>query len=185
MDQNEVKKITDYLFIESRPEPVDLAIIFGSRHQEPLDKVYELYQQGYVKKVLLSGGVNKKSGQIEADEMAKNLKQMGVIEEDLILERESTNTLENVLFSLKLIEDQLGWEKVKKIAAIVKHYHSRRSLMTLKKHFPKTVEIVPVCYEIYGFTRENWSDSEVGREKVMHEWENIPIYLAKGDIEEL
>ena len=58
-------------------------------------------------------------------------------------------------------------------------------LVILKKHFPKNIELIPVTYEIYGFTKDNWFESEVGKEKVLNEWEKIPKYLDKGDIEEL
>ena len=57
--------------------------------------------------------------------------------------------------------------------------------MTLRKHFPKNIKIIPAPYDIYGFTKNNWFDSEKGREKVMSEWNKIKKYLEKKDIEEL
>lgn len=57
--------------------------------------------------------------------------------------------------------------------------------MTLKKHFPKTIQLIPVTYEIYGFTIDNWFNNEIGKKKVLSEWNKIQEYLAKGDIEEL
>ncbi len=57
--------------------------------------------------------------------------------------------------------------------------------MTLKKHFPNNIELIPVTYEVYGFTPKNWFESEIGRKKVLSEWGKIPEYLVKGDIEEL
>lgn len=185
MNKDEIKKITDYIFLESCPQKADIAMIFGTRHHEPLDVAYKLYKDGFVPKILLSGGINKVTGQNECEEMAKELLKMGVGKEDLILEGKSLNSLENVLFSKEKIEKEIGFSNIKKIISIVKHYHSRRALMTLKKHFPKTVELIPVCYDIYGFTRDNWFGSEMGKEKVLEEWEKIPKYLAKGDIEEI
>lgn len=40
-------------------------------------------------------------------------------------------------------------------------------------------------YEIYGFTKEDWFETEIGKEKVLSEWNKIPQYLLKGDIEEI
>lgn len=185
MEKNEINKITEYIFLNSLPQKAHLAIIFGTRHKVALETVFQLYQKGLIPKVLLSGGINKTTGQNEAEDMAKNLIAMGIKRDDLILENKSTNSLENVLFSKDKIEQEIGFQNIKKIIAVVKHYHSRRALMTLKKHFPKTVELIPVTYEIYGFTKDNWFESEAGREKVLDEWEKIPKYLAKGDIEEL
>lgn len=185
IEENKIKKITDYIFLESKPQKADLAIIFGTLHKEPLEKVFQLYKEGVVPKILLSGGINKITGQIEAEEMAKILITMGVKKEDLILENKSTNTLENVLFSKEKIEQEIGFSKIKKIIAVVKHHHSRRALMTLKKYFPKTVDLIPVTYEIYGFTKDDWHLSETGREKVLGEWNKISKYLDKADIEEI
>lgn len=183
MNKDEIKKITDYIFLESHPQKADIAMIFGTRHHEPMDAAYKLYKDGLVPKILLSGGINKVTGQNECEEMAKELIKMGVKKEDLILEDKSLNSLENVLFSKEKIE--ISFPSIKKIISIVKHYHSRRAMMTLKKHFPKNIELIPVCYDIYGFTKDNWFESEIGKEKVLEEWWKIPKYLAKGDIEEL
>lgn len=162
-----------------------MAIVFGTRHNEAIKKAYELYRDGFVCKILVSGGKNKTTGENEAKEMSQKLIDLGVRREDIILEDQSTNSLENVLFSKKLIEEKVGFENLKKIIAVVKHYHSRRALMTLKKHFPKNLELIPVAYEIYGFTKEDWFETEIGKEKVMGEWNKIPRYLLKGDIEEI
>ena len=185
MKESEINKITNYIFLESKPQKADLAIIFGTRHNDALCKVFELYKNNLVNKVVVSGGINRVTGENEADRMSKILVGKGVKEKDIIKENKSTNSLENVLFSKKIIESEIGFANIKKIIAIVKHYHSRRVLMTLKKHFPKDVELIPVTYDIYGFTKDNWQHSKIGREKVLSEWEKIPKYLVQGDIEEL
>jgi len=185
MNQNEIKKITDYIFLKSNPQRADLALVFGTRHQEAINKVYELYHNGLVSKILVSGGVNRVTGENEALEMTQKLIKLGVSQDDIILEDKSTNSLENVLFSKLIIEERIGFNRIKKIIAVVKHYHSRRALMTLKKHFPKNVELIPDTYKIYGFTKENWFKNEAGKEKVISEWNKIPEYLAKGYIEKL
>jgi len=109
----------------------------------------------------------------------------GVSKKDVILEDQSTNTLENVIFSKKIIEEKIGFDNIKSIILITKHYHSRRALMTIKRHFPKKIAIIPVTYEIYGFNKNNWFGSKIGKKKVLEEYEKIKKYLEKGDIEEL
>lgn len=185
MNSKEIKKITEYIFLKSSPQKADLALVFGTRHQEAINKVYELYYSGLVRKILVSGGINRVTGENEALEMSNKLIELGVNQNYIILEDKSTNSLENVLFSKQVIDKKIGFNKIKKIIAIVKHYHSRRALMTLKRYFPDTVELIPATYEIYGFTVNNWFDSEVGKEKVLGEWNKIPKYLARGDIKEL
>jgi len=185
MNQAEIKKITNYIFLKSLPQKADLALVFGTRHQETINKVYELYHNELIPKILISGGINRITGENEALEMSQKLIKLGVNQGDIILEDKSTNSLENVFYSKKVIEKNFGFEKIKKIIAVVKHYHSRRALMTLKKHFPKTIKLIPVTYEVYGFTIDNWFNNEIGKKKVLSEWNKIQEYLAKGDIEEL
>jgi len=185
MNQKEIKKITNYIFLKSNPQKADLALVFGTRHFEAIDKVYELYQSNLIKKILVSGGFNRVNGENEALTMSGKLIKMGVEKQDIILENQSINSLENVLFSKKTIGEKLGFDNIEKIIVVVKHYHSRRALMTLKKHFPKNVEFIPATYDIYGFTKDDWFESEIGREKVMGEWKKIQKYLKRGDIEEL
>lgn len=185
MESQEIKKITEYIFLKSNPQQADLALVFGTRHQEAVDSVYGLYKNGLVSKILVSGGENRITGENEALEMNKKLIEAGVSANDIILENKSTNSLENVLFSKQVIKEKIGFNKIKKIIAVVKHYHSRRALMTLKKYFPKNIELILVTYEIYGFNENNWFRTKSGKEKVIGEWCKISKYLKKGDIEEL
>jgi len=185
MNQKEIKKITDYIFLESNVQKADLAIVFGTRHNEAIKMVYKLYRDGFIPKILVSGGRNRVTGESEALEMSQKLIKLGVKREDIISEDQSTNSLENVLFSKEVIKKKIGFENLKKIIAVVKHYHSRRALMTLRKHFLENIELIPITYEIYGFKKDNWFESEIGKEKVMGEWNKIQKYLEKGDIEEI
>ncbi|MFA5358651.1 MAG: YdcF family protein [Patescibacteria group bacterium] len=185
MTSGNIKKITDYVFINSVPCRADVAIVFGTRHSEPIDLVAKLCQNGHVEKVVLSGGVNSQTGQVEAEVMKNLLVGIGIDESRLIVENRSTNTLENVIFSKNVISEQIGLEKIGTIIAVVKHFHARRAVMTLRKHFPKNIKIVPVAYDIHGFGKEDWYNCDDGIEKVMGELEKIEKYLDKGDIEEL
>lgn len=183
--ENNIKTITKYIFLESKPEQADLIVVFGTRHKEASKQASELYHKGYAKKILVSGGENRITHENEAEEMSKSLISLGVASGDIIREDKSTNSLENVLFSEKVIGERFGWENVKKILVVTKHYHVRRAMMTLKKHFPDSVRLIPAPYDILGFSRDNWQDTVSGKEKVMSEWGKIKEYLAKGDIEEL
>ena len=182
---NTTEKITQYIFIEAQPQLADLALVFGTRNPQPVQKAYALFRDGFVPKIVLSGGINEVTHQNEAEEMAKQLITQGVPADALLLENKSTNSLENVLFSKDLIDATIGLKNVRTMLAIVKHYHARRALMTLKKHFPKHITILPIPYELYGFSRDNWHNTEIGKKKVMEEWKKIPMYVQKGDIEEL
>jgi uncharacterized SAM-binding protein YcdF (DUF218 family) len=185
MTLSEIVKITDYIFLPARREKADLALVFGTRHHEAVEAAAEAYREGLVPKILVSGGVNRVTGENEAERMKRELVELGVPEGDIITEGKSTNSLENVLFSLKTIDKEIGLGNVARVMTVVKHYHSRRALMTLRKHFPKGIGLLPYTYEVYGFTKGNWHETEEGRKKVLSEWEKIPVYLEKGNIENL
>ncbi len=183
--EESIKIITEYIFLKQKLEQGDLIIVFGTRHKEASEKASELYHNGQAKKILVSGGKNRITHKNEAEEMSQVLISLGVNVDDLIKEDRSTNSLENVLFSKKVISEKLGWDNIKKILVITKNYHIRRAIMTLKKHFPESVRLLPVPYNILGFDKDNWNDIASGQEKIMGEWRKIKEYLAKGDIEEL
>lgn len=182
----DTEQITNYIFVPAVSEKADLAFIFGTRQYQGAVKIaYDLYKINLVPKILVSGGMNRVSGENEALAIFQKLSSLGVNNGDIIVEDKSTNTLENVLFSRDFIEKNIGWENIQTIIAVVKNYHSRRALMTLKKHFPKHIKFISADYEVYNFNKNNWSESEQGKEKVFGEYEKIQKYLAKGDIEEL
>lgn len=185
MHQKEIEKITNYIFLKSSLQQADLALVFGTRHIEVINQIYKLYQDKFINKILVSGGINRINNKNEALEISKKLISLEVEQQDIILEDQSTNSLENVLFSKKIIDERFGFNNIKKIIVVAKHYHSRRALMTLKKHFHGTVKLMLAPYELYGFTKNNWFENEVGKKKVMSEWKKIQKYLKKGDIKEL
>ena len=119
--------------------------------------------------------------------MAEEAIKLGVTREDILIENRSANTLENVLFSLDLLDKELGLQNIKVITAVVKNYHARRALMTLRKYIPARIQLKAAAYmsDHYPFTKENWTESDPGKEKVFEEVEKIKTYLAKGDLAEL
>lgn len=182
----DIEQISNYIFVPTVSEKADFAFIFGTRqYQGAVQLAYDLYKRNMVSKILVSGGVNRVSGENEALVIFQKLSSLGVNEGDIIVEDRSTNTLENVLFSRQVIEENIGFKNIQTIIAVVKNYHSRRALMTLTKHFPKHIKFISADYEVYNFNKNNWSESEQGKEKVFGEYEKIQKYLAKGDIEEL
>lgn len=185
MNHQRIEKITNYIFLKSEIGKANLAIIFGTRHKEVVQKAAKMYKKRLVEAILITGGRNRITGQNEACKIRKELKKKGVKTEDIFLEDKATNTLENVLFSKELIERKIGFENVEKIMVITKHYHMRRALMTLQKHFPSSIKFLPVNYQVLGFSRNDWFKSKRGREKVLGEMEKIKKYLKKGDIEKL
>lgn len=185
----DTENITNYIFVDDKNLKGDIALVFGTWNawKESVEKAAELYKDSLVPKIIVSGGANPVTGIIEGDLMAIELEKLGVLKKDILVENRSTNTLENVLFSKEIIDKQLGFKNINVVTAVVKNYHARRALMTLRKHLPKNIELKSAVYvsAYYNFTKENWHKTERGKEKVMEEVNKIKTYLAKGDLEEI
>lgn len=186
MDRAEIERITDYIFLEDEDKTADIALVFGTRFWHyPLREVQELYQSDSISKVVFSGGINRHTGKNEAQKLAREALRSAIKENDIIIEDRSRNTLENVLFSRDILSQKMGLENIHSIVAIVKSYHSRRALMTMRRHFPEHIVLKSCTYPIYNITKDNWHLSASGREKVSGELEKIEAYLTKGDLAEL
>lgn len=93
--------------------------------RERLDRAYELYKDGTVQRLIVSGGLDNNGATItEAEGMKRYLAERGIPEEAIVEENEATSTYENLLFS-KRIMDREGWTE----PVIVTHqYHGARAI---------------------------------------------------------
>lgn len=182
-----IAQITAYLDATTPlPLHVDLAFVFGTRLLTPAQIALDLYRQQRASYLVLTGGNNRHTGQNEANAYYSLLTRMGIPPDKIILENCSTNTFENVTFALPLIEQTLPLASVNSVLAICKWMHSRRALMTLKRHFPTGIRYYAYTYEPEGITHENWHlDPSNETANVLKNWERIPQYLEWGHITEI
>ncbi|OHA15766.1 MAG: hypothetical protein A3H57_02150 [Candidatus Taylorbacteria bacterium RIFCSPLOWO2_02_FULL_43_11] len=147
----------------------------------------ELYKQKLVPKLLFSGGEIVPAGITEAEAMADKARALGMPTENIIIETASKSTLENVLFSRQIIANVFGLSNIRSVTAVMRNFHARRVLMTLKRHMPPNIKskVATHVSPLFDFTKQNWHRTELGRHKVAEELEKIQMYLAKGDIVEL
>jgi uncharacterized SAM-binding protein YcdF (DUF218 family) len=183
------QEITEYIFIDDKDPQGSIALVFGTwnARKYSVEKAVELYKKGNVPKLVFSGGYNEKAGGAEGEILTEDAIRLGIPSKDILIENRSKNTLENVLFSIDIIDKEIGLRNIKSIIAVVKNYHARRVLMTLKKHLPQYIQLKVSSYtsDYYSFTKDNWHQSDLGKKKVFEEMEKINTYLAKGDIAEL
>lgn len=182
--------LTHYIFLDDPCPRGDVGFVFGTWHawNESVEKAAWLYHGGLVPRFIVSGGAKShETGETEGDVMAMKLEAYGVPRKDLLVENRSSNTLENVLFSKEMIDREWGLESIQTIVGVVKNYHARRALMTLRRHLPDNIRLksAPYISPVYPFTKEDWHTTDRGRKKVLVEREKIRMYLAKGDLKEL
>ena len=103
-----------------------------NKHADRLMEAQQLYHQGYINKIMLSGG-NGSLNNIkysEADAMKQFLKRNNIPEEDIITENESRNTRENAIFSKEILEELYPNGKY---LLITSSSHMRRAQLSFKQ----------------------------------------------------
>jgi len=176
-------QVSELLFVREEPVCGDLAMVFGAANE--LDLVrrtrqgVRLYQQGYVPKLLVTGGGTLALARPEALRMADLARQLGVPESDLLVEPCSNNTFANVYKSLELLRSRGLLDNVRTILLVSSEWHMRRVLLTAQKTFPKGLSFV-CCPTLEGCTRETWAAVEECRAEVLQELELLIAFRGAG-----
>lgn len=179
----EAEQIARELDVATRlPPSLDVLFVFGIRLTQPALLAADLVNQGVARYVVLTGGRNPVSGMIEAEAHLAILLSHGVPPERIVLEDQSSNTLQNVTYSVPKLLERVSSHLISSVGVVAKWYHCRRAMMTLKRHLPMKVKLFAVPYEPDDIGRSNWWQTPEGRKRVLAERDRIPRYLAKGDI---
>ena len=102
--------IWDYLGMHQTPEQADCIVGFGNFNTNIARRAAELYHQGLAPVVLFTGGLGRNTEGLlpepEAVRFARVAMECGVPESAIVLEPESANTAENILFTRRLLEER-------------------------------------------------------------------------------
>lgn len=182
MNNKIINDITNYIFVEDKPEKVDIIFMPGSSDPTIPEKASQLYKDGYSPLLLPSGGVSVKSGkfggvkikqdlynkdyqsdcEFYADVLIKN----GVPKSSILYEDKSGHTRDNAFFS-RIVTDE-NKLAIKTAIICCKSFHARRCLMLYQLAFPEAkILIVPV--DCYGISRDNWFKQEYGIDRTLGE----------------
>ena len=191
LSPEEIEHITQTVFVASESQLTDLLFIFGTStiDNEILESVARDCLQGRFSKVLvtgLSGRLYDETGKPVARIMRDELIARGVPSDIILVQDRSTNTLEDVVFSLDILEQHSI--SPESIAFLCKAHHSGRCLRTLRKFFPSQT-LSPVTYlaEYDGVkvSKADWYRHAVSRGRVYGEYLRIIKYSRRGDIAHL
>ena len=175
--------IYEYLFVTTPIKSADLLIVFGTTYgfDEYVEGICDIVERKLTKTILLTGKNESENIYNHLIQRDKNILDKAKV----LLENNSTNTGENLQFSLPLLEKEFGKvENIKSIIGLGKDFVARRFLMTMAKYFPTTEKMFyPI--NVYNVNKENWYNNKVLYQKCLNEWHKIPIYLEKGYIVEI
>ena len=176
------KTLWDYHHINHILKKSDCILALGSHDLRVAERAAELYLQGYAPSVIMSGGLGNFTKELwtekEADQFAAVAIEKGVPEKNILIENNSSNTGENILFTQKLLaEKKLNPQT---FIVVQKPYMERRSYATFKKHWPDK-DLIVTSPQI---SFEQYPTNEISIEKVINimvgDLQRIKFYPDRG-----
>lgn len=161
----------------------DLLFVFGTRRgvNQTIDAAIDLWHRSFFRHAIVSGGATQGDPRSECSIMKAAMVRGGVPASVVLEEHRATNTGENVIFSLPVIEAALGRANVATVICLGKVCTARRYPMTLQRHWPEVTKMLATINP-YGVPVERWHQDATFRERVLAEWHKIEPYKAQGFI---
>ena len=133
MTDEDIARINAEHLISTPLEPADLLFVFGQRRGDRLiaEKAVELWQRGLFRHAIVSGGATQGNPRTECSIIKDGMVAGGVPAELILEEHRATNTGENVLLSLPIIDAALGRAAIKSVICLGKICTARRYPLTL------------------------------------------------------
>ena len=181
----EIAEINATHLIRTPLKPADLLFVFGTREDvaRRVDEAVKLWREGMFRWSIVSGGVTPGSSLSECEIIKAAMVAQGIPPERILEEHRSTNTGENVIFSLPVIDAALGLNNIRSVICLGNTWTARRYPMTLHRHWPEVAKML-VTVDSFATPRALWhTDPEFSR-RVVAEWDKIEPYKVKGFIAE-
>ncbi len=187
LSPSQISAITQTVFIPAQIQPADLLFIFGTSitPKTMWQTVAAYFHERFFPQILVTGKTGiayGETGRPLAHIMRDQLLIHGISASAILMQDQSTNTYEDVRFSLD------KWPELASLTTITflaKAHHSGRCWRTLRKFFPKTqlhALTYDAMYDGVAVARQNWYDHPISRGRVYGEYLRIQKYAAKGDI---
>ena len=159
-----VELLWEYNCIYDELSYADAIIVLGSNDIRVAQYGAELYLQGLAPLLIFSGNVGKLTKDIwdrpESEVFAEEAIRLGVASDAILIEKESTNTGENIAYTKQLIEEKnIG---IKKVILVQKPYMQKRAYATIRKVWPEVlVQVTAPSYTFQNGTTEFVSKEEL------------------------
>lgn len=156
-------KVWDYHHLNHTLSPSDCIFVLGSNDIRVAEHAAKLFLEGYAPFIVFSGGEGELTRGMfkgsEAEAFAEVALDMGVPEDAILLEPQSTNTGENVQFTRALLEMK-GLEP-ESFIIVQKPFMERRAYATFQQNWPgKKVKVTspPIAFDEYPNETLSYSD---------------------------
>ncbi len=184
-DEIEIAEINARHLIATPIKPADLLFVFGTREdvERRVDEAVRLWREGFFRWSIVSGGVTPGATLSECEIVKAAMVARGIPADGILEEHRAMNTGENVMFSLPVIESALGLKNIRSVICLGNTWTARRYPMTLHRHWPE-VEKMLLTVDSFATPRALWHTDPALRARILHEWDKIEPYMAKGFIAE-
>ena len=182
---DEIAEINRTHLIDTPLQPADLLFLFGTREDVALraETAARLWREGFFRWSIVSGGVTPGSEQSECMIIKAAMVEAGIPADRVLEEHRAMNTGENVIFSLPIIDAALGLHNIRSVICLGNTWTARRYPMTLHRHWPEVTKLL-LTVDSFATPRTLWHTDAEFRRRVLHEWDKIAPYRAKGFIAE-
>jgi uncharacterized SAM-binding protein YcdF (DUF218 family) len=181
-----VEKLWSYLQLNHQLSKADAVVVLCSHDTRVAERGAELLLGGWAPLLIFSGGLGAITRRLwdepEADRFANVAMSMGVPKDRILIESQSTNTGENVLFTKQLLHERRI--VVTKLIVVQKPYMERRSFATFKKVWPEpdlviTSPRVTLDEYLSGYSNDALSTDDV-ISIMVGDLQRIRVYAEKG-----
>jgi uncharacterized SAM-binding protein YcdF (DUF218 family) len=181
----EIGEVNAAHLINTPLRPADLLFVFGTRVEEVLraETAVRIWRAGLFRWAIVSGGITPGGTRSECAVIKEEMIRRGVPAERILEEHRATNTGENVIFSLPIIDAALGLANVRSVICLGNTWTGRRYAMTLHRHWPE-VDKMLVTVDGFSTPRALWHTDPEFRRLILREWDKIEPYKARGFIAE-
>ena len=179
-----VKVLWDYMHMNQPLRKADVIVGFGCYNEEIALRAAELYHEGWAPLVLFTGGLGRNTKEMwtkpEAERFADVAISAGVPADRILIENQSTNTAENILFTKKLLEGR----EVKSIIGIHKPFMERRLFAAMGIYWPEMPCVITSPQEsieeyVALSVKAGMSEKRV-IEVLVGDFQRIDVYADKG-----
>lgn len=176
----------DYLCLNQEVKKAEVIVGFGSFDDSVARRSAELYLAGYAPRILFTGGLGRCTdglfSQSEAERFRDVAVSLGVTEADILLERKSTNTRENIEFTRTMLTDTNTPHA--SILGVHKPYMERRIAAAMGVYWPEqSFSVTSPRMTIPEYLREakrQGMTEEAAVSVIVGDFQRIDLYARKG-----
>lgn len=171
--------VGDFLVVKDELQPADVIHVISGTDNTRIDYGIQLYQQGYARVIIFTGGWCACTNANSAEYGQKRALQQGIPPEAIFVDGTKVTSTYGEIGQLKKVFDDSP-VLIHSIIGVSDPYHMWRSRWTYREVLGDRIKVqmAPVPFELGPYQRRWWTD-EASREYVKEEYLKIIYYYAR------